>query len=157
MPQLPIEWPLRRGEDPWRCQWTKNEDRISMEDGALRFNFVPGLYGLASGAAFRGNPFDSFPCDAATLSYSIFFPPDFNFVKGGKLPGMNIGCNPIDCSSGGEWSETGGSFRVMFRERGAAIGYMYVTPHPCCAVFYQPAPPTSCLGSARVSPCLAKQ
>jgi hypothetical protein len=125
MQDLPIAWPL---PDAWGCCWQKNEERISFTDeegGCLRINFVPNCHGLCSGASFRGNPGGVLPADAATLRYSIYFPPDFDFVKGGKLPGMNIGTHPMDCSSGGEWSDTGGSFRIMFRERGAAIGYMY--------------------------------
>jgi hypothetical protein len=38
---------------------------------------------------------------------------------------MNIGKCAEDSASGGEWSPDSGSFRIMFRERGAAIGYAY--------------------------------
>jgi hypothetical protein len=124
---LPITWPLKKKKAPWYLQWTHGDERFSLtEDGALRVELVKGCYGLKSGAAFRANPHMMLPADAATLSYSVYFPPDFDFVKGGKLPGVNIGCNPMDCSTGGGWSDTGGSFRIMFREHGAAIGYMYM-------------------------------
>jgi hypothetical protein len=125
MGSLPIEWPLPKNEGLWQCIWTKNEDRFTIEDGCLKINFVAGCHGLASGAAFRGNPHNVFPADAATLTYSVYFPEGFDFVKGGKLPGMNIGCNTEDSATGGEWSPDCGSFRIMFRERGAAIGYAY--------------------------------
>jgi len=124
---LPIAWPLKKKKSPWFIQWTHSDERFSLtEDGALRVKLIKDCHGLKSGAAFRANPHMILPADAATLSYSVYFPPDFNFVKGGKLPGLNIGCNPMDCSTGGGWSETGGSFRIMFREHGAAIGYMYM-------------------------------
>ena len=124
---LPIIWPQKKNKHPWYFMWTRAPERISLTtEGFLRFQIVKDCHGLDSGAAFRCNPNLMLPADAATLSYSVFFPPDFNFVKGGKLPGVNIGCDPMDCSTGGSWSETGGSFRIMFRENGTAIGYAYM-------------------------------
>lgn len=127
---LPLAWPLPKRRPPWYVQWSKNPERISLvsvdtDEHALRFDLVKGCHGLASGAAFRANPNAWLPADAATLTYSVYIPEGFDFVKGGKLPGLNIGCAPNDCSTGGAWSDTGGSFRPMFRERGACIGYMY--------------------------------
>lgn len=63
------------------------------------------------------------------MSYSVFFPTGFNFVKGGKLPGASVagvvqlltltgmyggtkGC------SGGSLAETCWSSRLMFRTGG---------------------------------------
>lgn len=124
---LPIAWPMKKSKGPWYLMWTRSPERISLtEEGFFRVQLVKDCHGLASGAAFRANPNLMLPADAATLSYSIFFPPDFDFVKGGKLPGINIGCDPMECSTGGCWSDTGGSFRIMFREHGTAIGYAYM-------------------------------
>ncbi|KAF9059862.1 hypothetical protein BDP27DRAFT_1385655 [Rhodocollybia butyracea] len=56
------------------------------------------------------------------LSYSIFFPATFDFVKGGKLPGMyggHEGC------SGGNKAEDCFSTRLMWREGGAGELYLY--------------------------------
>jgi hypothetical protein len=106
--------------------WVKFGDRISVQDGALRFAIKRNASGLGSGAAFRANPRRVFPSDSCSLSYSVFFPPNFDFVKGGKLPGVCFGSKGRECSTGGKWSKDAGSFRVMFREKGAAIGYVYM-------------------------------
>jgi hypothetical protein len=58
----------------------------------------------------------------ATLIYSFTMKPGFEFVKGGKLPGLGggnatTGCDPIDP---GGWS-----MRYMWRRNGKAVVYAY--------------------------------
>ena len=58
----------------------------------------------------------------ATLIYSFMMKPGFEFVKGGKLPGLGggnatTGCDPIDP---GGWS-----MRYMWRRNGKAVVYAY--------------------------------
>ncbi len=62
------------------------------------------------------------------ISYNIFFSDGFDFVKGGKLPGLSGGQN----NSGGSKPTgfDGWSGRLMWRENGLLVNYMY---H-----FYQP-------------------
>ncbi len=63
-------------------------------------------------------------CDAATLGYWVRFPADFQFVRGGKLPGLMGGSAP----SGGAMpnGSDGFSLRLMWRTGGAGEVYAYL-------------------------------
>lgn len=50
------------------------------------------------GTEFYAHPIDVRAATNASLEYSVYFPPDFAFVKGGKLPGL-YGGHP-GCSGG---------------------------------------------------------
>lgn len=50
------------------------------------------------GAEFYGQPLDLRSATNTSLQYSVFFPHDFEFVKGGKLPGLYGGHK--GCSGG---------------------------------------------------------
>ena len=82
---------------------------------------------MPSGSGFHANVFK--PATRAVLSYEVFFPDNFEWVKGGKLPGMGLGTGGEFAATGGSWSADCGSFRVMWRERGQAIGYLYLPLH----------------------------
>lgn len=59
----------------------------------------------------------------AILKYSVFFPAGFEFVKGGKLPGLyggKTGC------TGGDLAIDCFSTRLMWREAGQGELYLYV-------------------------------
>lgn len=78
---------------------------------------------LAAGGAQAEVPIATGPSDDATLTYSVRFPLGFQWVKGGKLPGLCGGT----CNSGGTdpngtdgWSE-----RLMWRTGGLAEVYSY--------------------------------
>ncbi|EWH02598.1 polysaccharide lyase [Halomonas sp. BC04] len=62
--------------------------------------------------------------DRACLHYKVRFEPVFDFVKGGKLPGLYGG----DAPSGGDKvdGENGFSIRLMWREKGQGELYPYV-------------------------------
>ena len=82
--------------------------------------------GSKSGALFYANPFKIFPAEKATVSYDVYFPTEYDWKqKGGKLPGVCLGTVPNACATGSEWNAKEGSFRVMFRENNAIIGYAY--------------------------------
>lgn len=62
------------------------------------------------------------PLDSATLSFDIWFEPDFDFVLGGKLPGFA----PVTPAWGGETVEPAEwSNRIMWREGGKLVTYSY--------------------------------
>lgn len=63
------------------------------------------------------------PVEAATLSYKVMFPKDFDFVRGGKLPGLAGGSAPMGGASTAE--ADGFSFRIMWREFGVLCNYVY--------------------------------
>ena len=62
---------------------------------------------------------------SATLEYEVYFPNDFDFVKGGKLPGMSGGVkNGRGCGGGVDPNECF-SFRIMWRREGMGEAYIY--------------------------------
>jgi hypothetical protein len=66
---------------------------------------------------------------AACLQYQVFFPADFAFAKGGKLPGLYGGRNEKGESASGcrpGVEEDGFSTRYMWREKGAGSLYAYL-------------------------------
>lgn len=68
-------------------------------------------------------PFSAGPADSAHLRYWVRFPDDFEFVKGGKLPGLYGG---TEVSGGEEPDGTDGfSTRLMWRSGGEGEVYLY--------------------------------
>jgi hypothetical protein len=121
----------KKGSSSWNTFNGDSSNRFSVQNGMLRLEYGKNSYAAKSGASFRANPHNRFPSDEVTVSYSIEFPRDFDFKKGGKLPGICIGTSKSDCSAGGDWRKGQGSVRVMWRaENGKnpyAIGYVYTT------------------------------
>jgi hypothetical protein len=130
MQTLPLPRPDKLKGAPWYiARWT-NPERASVTKEELTIRHKTGCVGMDSGSGFRARPFSKLPADHVVLNYEVFFPQDFKWVKGGKLPGVSIGAGDID-ASGGDWKEDGGSFRVMFREEGQAIAYVYLPLQIC--------------------------
>ncbi|KAI0738034.1 hypothetical protein C8Q80DRAFT_1114363 [Daedaleopsis nitida] len=66
----------------------------------------------------------------ATFSYDVYFPSGFDFVKGGKLPGLYGGdsdSEALSCS-GGRRDDGCFSVRFMWRTAGAGELYTYLPP-----------------------------
>ncbi|KAJ3010799.1 hypothetical protein HKX48_007199 [Thoreauomyces humboldtii] len=79
--------------------------------------------GNVGGTGFYASPLSMTKTVTAELTYQVFFPKGFNFVLGGKLPGLyggHSGCtggnSALDCFS----------TRFMFRTKGLGEIYMYV-------------------------------
>jgi hypothetical protein len=87
---------------------------------------------IRGGFQFYAQP-APFPNTQITFNYSVFFPQSFDFVKGGKLPGIWIGDVG---ANGGNHITTGASMRVMWRENGTAEAYVY-TMAPQNETYYQ--------------------
>ncbi|KAJ3051238.1 hypothetical protein HK097_007777 [Rhizophlyctis rosea] len=75
------------------------------------------------GTGFYGVPVDISKAKEATFQFQIYFPAGFNFVKGGKLPGLYGG---REGCSGGDPAKDCFSTRFMFRKSGSAEIYLYV-------------------------------
>lgn len=73
------------------------------------------------GADFYAAPLDISRSNNVSMSYSVFFPKNFDFVLGGKLPGL-YGGRP-GCS-GGDPAEDCFSTRLMWRKGGAGELYL---------------------------------
>jgi len=66
--------------------------------------------------------------DSLYASYRVYFPPEFEFVRGGKLPGLAGGTGP---SGGGKpTGRDGWSARMMWVRFGRAIQYVYHPDQP---------------------------
>lgn len=73
------------------------------------------------GAEFYASPIDLSDARNVTMGYSVFFPENFDWVLGGKLPGLyggHTGC------SGGNAALDCFSTRLMWRQDGAGELYL---------------------------------
>ena len=64
-----------------------------------------------------------FPTKEISFQYDIYFDPNFDWVKGGKLPGLYGGSTG---ASGGNHIVDGMSARLMWRRNGGGELYMYI-------------------------------
>ena len=99
----------------------------AVASGVLTVAYPAGSNAQSSGPPFGGaqvcEPFTAGSGTRATLSYQVRFPVGFQFVKGGKLPGIYGGQEPF---SGGKHNSDGWSMRLMWRTGGAAEIYAYI-------------------------------
>ena len=96
---------------------------VAAERGmALRVLYPRGSVGPSQGGAqfFVGVAGEH---DELYCSYRVRFAPGFDFVRGGKLPGLVGGSHP----TGGKPADDGFSARLMWRPDGAVVQYVY---HP---------------------------
>jgi len=98
---------------------------INIPKGSINPNHPTAPKG---GVGFRWKPGHMKGAQAACLSYSVWLPDDFDFKKGGKLPGLFGGSGP---AGGAKVDGTNGfSTRYMWRERGAGEVYAYIPGAP---------------------------
>eukprot|EP01132_Coremiostelium_polycephalum_P007887 gene7887-9706_t len=105
------------------------KDLSGMEPGTndtLYNTFPAGSYKPSAspkgGLQFYAQP-SVFSTRSACIEYQVIVPDNFNWVKGGKLPGLFIGETG---ANGGNHIEDGCSVRVMWRANGGAEAYVYV-------------------------------
>jgi hypothetical protein len=149
---LALDWqpiPLSANEGPysiaaWKVDWPHcefedgiQEDRVSLvkADGTpwLRVAYAPGQIGPDKGGCGWRWPFlnkkKSTPKPRAELRYTVLFEDGFDFVKGGKMPGLCGGPKTItggDACTGLE----GWSARLMWRKEGRGQAYVYHVNQP---------------------------
>jgi hypothetical protein len=101
-----------------------DEGRASIVDESgerfLRVTYVAGVYGPADGGVQFLVPLAG-TFDELYLSYRVRFASGFDFVRGGKLPGLVGGTHPTGCVT----DTAGFSARMMWRPAGACVQYMY--------------------------------
>lgn len=117
-------------KERWKADWPGCEFEGGIKDGRvmvtenkwLRVNFATGKIGPEEGGAGWRMPFGK--NEAAELSYTLRFSKDFDFVKGGKLPGL---CGGPENVSGGRPAngKNGFSSRLMWRKDGRGEAYVY--------------------------------
>ncbi|OWA54690.1 hypothetical protein BV898_19089 [Hypsibius exemplaris] len=100
-------------------------------DKAIKVEFPRGTYasknspttGKPGGLAFYAKPGPNiFNRDSVALNYKVYFPKNFEWAKGGKLPGLY---SKFGQSGGHTDDPTGFSYRVMWRAGGQAEAYVY--------------------------------
>lgn len=101
-------------------QSTANTQNVSDFTSALQLVYPAYSVNPSSkspgGAEFYASPLNLSDAKNVTMEYSVYFPVDFDWVKGGKLPGLyggHTGC------SGGAAAEDCFSTRLMWRQGGA--------------------------------------
>ncbi|KAI0633273.1 hypothetical protein C8Q77DRAFT_1114063 [Trametes polyzona] len=81
------------------------------------------------------NTSDGSTFQSMLVTYEVAFDADFDFVKGGKLPGVRGGPDPDGCS-GGSAADGKNCFstRLMWRKQAAGEVYAYIpTPNDICS------------------------
>lgn len=86
----------------------------------LRVTYPAGQYGPGPGGVQFKVPLGA-TYDELYLSYRLRFGSAFEFVKGGKLPGLVGGTGPTGCVQ----DDAGFSARMMWRAGGHAVQYLY--------------------------------
>lgn len=121
----------------WKLHHSHNEvnrqvvnDIKGGNDKVLKVKYPAGSYSILPGPLKGGTEFYVLPFNNdssvqhAILEYDVLFPNDFDFVKGGKLPGMfggQFGC------SGGVEALNCFSTRLMFDRNGGGYLYLYAS------------------------------
>lgn len=102
-------------------------DPAGSKSSVLKIKYPAGSRNPANkpvgGTGFYAVPYDLRLSSLISFSYEVFVPNDFNFVKGGKLPGLYGG---HESCSGGNKALDCFSVRYMFRTNGQGEIYMYV-------------------------------
>jgi hypothetical protein len=138
-----IEVKLSGNEGPYDMgRWKKDWPGCKFQDGiqegnvslvkvgetpALRVDYTVGQIGpQLCGAGWRW-PIQE--CDAAEMHYTVRFGKDFDWVRGGKLPGL---CGGPENVSGGRPADgtNGWSARLMWRKEGKGEAYVYHKNQP---------------------------
>ncbi len=122
----------------WERDWPGCEYEDGLSEGRaalvmrekspwLRVRYPKASYGSNAGGA--GWRFAFGGHEAAELLYTVRFDEDFDFVKGGKLPGL---CGGPETISGGDMVNglEGFSARVMWRKDGRGQAYVYHMHQP---------------------------
>jgi hypothetical protein len=126
----------------WKAGWPGCEYEDGVKEGRfaivvtdgvpwLRTTYPKGSYRPDDGGGGWRYPLPKVKADnpAAEVQYTVLFEEDFDFVKGGKLPGLCGGPKTItggDAVSGKE----GWSARVMWRKEGRGQAYVYHMNQP---------------------------
>lgn len=96
-------------------------ERVKRTRDGITIKFPAGGYASSNGVNIKGSP-TPFPSTDMTIRYKVFVPEDFDWVKGGKLPGLIWAGG-----AGGRSWKKGGSARVMWRRGGTIVGYLYLS------------------------------
>ncbi|KAF8313478.1 hypothetical protein DL93DRAFT_1175451 [Clavulina sp. PMI_390] len=112
--------------NPQLVNFTKDPFDSKSTSPVLSVTYPAAMYGNNDGTRFSTYFNDSSAgFGTMQISYQVGFPADYQFVKGGKLPGLRGG-TPLNGCDGGSNSSTCFSVRLMWRTKaeGEAYGYL---------------------------------
>jgi hypothetical protein len=111
-------------------QVTYPQGSFSHETGGAQF--INLFNASSSGSSLSSSKASSESFNSMLLTYDLAFDSDFDFVRGGKLPGLRGGNGTTGCS-GGEASDGANCFtaRLMWRENGAGEGMLHYNCLKC--------------------------
>jgi hypothetical protein len=117
-------------DDPFPDNPAPNSASNSSTGPVLQVTYPQGSYSGGTGGTQFINLWNSSTgsgFNSMLLTYEVAFDTGFDFVKGGKLPGIRGGLNSTGCSGGSEADgSTCFSARVMWRTNGAGEIYAYI-------------------------------
>lgn len=93
-----------------------------INDQIIKVNYPQLSYEDNGGFKFYAEP-NIFPINKVCFSYIIEFAKNFDFVKGGKLPGLYMGNKG---ANGGNTLSDSSSIRIMWRANGNTEAYIYL-------------------------------
>lgn len=94
------------------------------EDRFITVNYPADEFGPGDGGVQFVIPFDA-SYEELYLAYRIRFSPTFDWVKGGKLPGLVGGTAPTGCTNDPDANANGFSARMMWRDNALPVQYTY--------------------------------
>lgn len=127
---FPKKWPISSGScKPGTCAIIPDPTGNSNKK-VLWTKFPAGscssACGIASGVSIYVKPEGNFNGNEANFEYEVYFPSDFEFVKGGKLPGITSGKGCSGCTRAEPLRSECFSARFMWGPDGSGYPYLYV-------------------------------
>ncbi len=105
-----------------------------------RNSYTPSELPVGGTQFYAQTPFDLSRATSVTLNYSVFFPASYDFVQGGKLPGLyggDEGCG------GGNSAQSCWSTRMAWRTNGTGELYAYLPQDKQNITASSKCPPTA--------------
>ena len=96
-----------------------------INETSIRVVYQKGSYKSPKNGGFQYTSKPLKPSDSIEIGYNIYIPDDFDYVKGGKLPGVYGGV-PLSGGNKKRVGIDGISLRLMFRESGYMEVYGYI-------------------------------
>ncbi len=126
---FPSEWPITGGSCKDTCQLVKDPTVANAVNNVLQAEYPKGscstFCGIKSGISIDISPLPE--SDNATLEYEVYFPSNFDFVKGGKLPGIVGGVKGCSgCTQSEPLRSNCFSARFMWGPDGEGYPYLYL-------------------------------
>ena len=127
----------------WKANWGIDNFPHAANNTIVSKPFAPNGKVLQTTASAQNNGFTGLGVDfrpsfdrmgigarnEATLRYSVYFPDDFDWYAGGKLPGLSgisAGEGAFSTAGGGDYHPTSWSGRTLFLSGGRMKAYLYV-------------------------------